>query len=100
MSPTGSSPSSSMQCGLALVKRPRSVSPRDDDIYDEQQRKIFEAANSPEPQNIGAFKVTFQKEHVVPRMSIYLVVKGYQLLQFCVNKDPPEQPQRMLIMKR
>ncbi|XP_041480687.1 uncharacterized protein LOC121428159 [Lytechinus variegatus] len=50
-SPTGSSPSS-MPCGLALVKRPRSVSPRDDDIYDEQQRKIFEAANSPEPQNI------------------------------------------------
>eukprot|EP00057_Strongylocentrotus_purpuratus_P011782 XP_011666256.1 PREDICTED: uncharacterized protein LOC100893739 isoform X2 [Strongylocentrotus purpuratus] len=52
VSPTGSSPSSSMQCGLALVKRPRSVSPRDDDIYDEQQRKIFEAANSPETQNI------------------------------------------------
>ncbi|XP_072174807.1 uncharacterized protein [Diadema setosum] len=55
-SPTTTSPptasASSSTSGLALVKRARSISPREDDIYDEQQRRIFEAANSPEPQNI------------------------------------------------
>ncbi|XP_072047280.1 uncharacterized protein [Amphiura filiformis] len=33
-------------------KRPRSASSMEDDIYEEQQRRIFEAANSPEPQMI------------------------------------------------
>ncbi|XP_038049494.1 uncharacterized protein LOC119732240 isoform X1 [Patiria miniata] len=33
-------------------KRSRSTSPTEGDIYDEQQRCIFQAANSPEPQNI------------------------------------------------
>ncbi|XP_071804992.1 uncharacterized protein [Asterias amurensis] len=33
-------------------KRSRSVTPTEGDIYDEQQRCIFQAANSPEPQNI------------------------------------------------
>ena len=34
-------------------KRSRSTSPTEGDIYDEQQRCIFQVANSPEPQNIG-----------------------------------------------
>lgn len=36
------------------AKRARSASP-EDDIYDMEQRKIFEMANSPEPKNIGEY---------------------------------------------
>ena len=38
------------------MKRSRSLSPSDDDFYEEQQRSIFQAANSPEPQIIGKFE--------------------------------------------
>ena len=40
------------------IKRPRSVSPMEDDIYEEQQRRIFQAANSPEPQMIGMWMLS------------------------------------------
>lgn len=48
----------------ANLKRARSASPVDD-IYDEEQRKLFEMANSPEPNNIGEIDITIKGVQVI-----------------------------------